>query len=42
MTRFAPKIGTARTAQPIETPCRPEALGLTQDEIRQIVIDLIG
>jgi hypothetical protein len=41
-TRLDPTTGTARTASPIETPCLPEVSGLTQDEIRQIILDLIG
>jgi hypothetical protein len=34
--------GTARTAHPIETLYLPEPSGLTQDEIRQIILDVIG
>jgi len=41
-TRLDPAIGTAGAARPVETPCLPEASGLMQDEIRQIVLDLIG
>ncbi|MCB4825629.1 hypothetical protein [Roseicella aerolata] len=41
-TRLGPRTGTARTAHPIATPYLPEPSGLTQDEIRQIVLDLIG
>lgn len=41
-TRPASTIGTAATARPVETPYLPEPSGLTQDEIRQIVLDLLG
>jgi len=32
----------ANTACPATTPRLPEPSGLTQDEIRQIVLDLLG
>jgi len=35
-------IGMARTLPSTITPGLPEPSGLTQDEIRQIVLDLIG
>jgi hypothetical protein len=28
--------------RPVETPYQPEPSGLTQDEVRQIILDLIG
>jgi hypothetical protein len=40
--RLAATIGSATTAHPVETLRLPEPSGLTQDEIRQIILDLIG
>jgi hypothetical protein len=41
-TELDPMTVTAGTACPIETRYLPEPSGLTQDEIREIVLDLIG
>jgi hypothetical protein len=42
VTRLNSTSKTGRIAYPIEAQCLPEPAGLTQDEIRQIVLDLIG
>jgi hypothetical protein len=42
LTMLDPTTGTARTAYPTETWYQPEPLDLTQDEIREIVLNTIG
>jgi hypothetical protein len=41
-SRPASTTGTATMAHPVQPPYLPEPSGLTQDEIRQIILDLIG